>query len=271
MQRVKHTTAQYARVRPRNTGEALEEEEYDDIWPPRMSNSNVRRYQELADVRTEVGRTLADVQSLPSERTYRVNSTGGRSTIPPRRTATQTSMPVVQVQRRRGPAEDEVVERHSDELHLVAEPRRPRVHWLVFVGLAMFSMVVGWVLLTSLASWWQVTLDDWHYGRPRTYQTDVVVGHNDSASNPSHFVAFNLNRHIQVVEFPGGDSSKAKIYVGPTLIGPGQDLAVVTLTFKDVNNDGKLDMIINIQDSHFVFISDNGQFRPARPGENIQL
>ena len=59
--------------------------------------------------------------------------------------------------------------------------------------------------------------------------------------------------------------------MGPTLVGADQDLAVVTLTFKDVNGDGMLDMIVNLQDSHFVFINDNGQFRPARPGENIQL
>jgi hypothetical protein len=59
--------------------------------------------------------------------------------------------------------------------------------------------------------------------------------------------------------------------MGPTLVGSGQDLAVVTLSFKDVNGDGKLDMIVNIQDSHFVFINDNGQFRAARPGENLQL
>ena len=145
------------------------------------------------------------------------------------------------------------------------------MHWLVLVGLTMLLMTVGWMGLITLANWWHVTQDDWHYGRPRTYQTDAVVGHNDSPANPSHFIALNLNRHIQVIEFPGGDASKAKIYIGPTLIGPGQDLAVVMLSFKDVNGDGKPDMIINIEDSHFVFINDNGQYRPARPGENIQL
>jgi hypothetical protein len=30
-------------------------------------------------------------------------------------------------------------------------------------------------------------------------------------------------------------------------------------------------MIISIQDSRFVFINENGSFRPARPGENIQF
>ncbi len=66
---------------------------------------------------------------------------------------------------------------------------------------------------------------------------------------------------------PGGDTSKAKIYSGPTLIGSGQDLTPVTLTFKDVNGDGKLDMIVNVQDTHLVFLNQNGQF-VAAPGLN---
>jgi len=81
----------------------------------------------------------------------------------------------------------------------------------------------------------------------------------------------NLNRHIQIIEFPGGDAAKAKVYIGPVLIGQGQDLAPVTLSFKDVNGDGKPDMIVNVQDSRFVFINENGTFRPPHPGENIPL
>ncbi len=58
----------------------------------------------------------------------------------------------------------------------------------------------------------------------------------------------------------------------PTIIiGDGQDLTPVTLNFKDVNGDGKLDMIIHIQDQTFVFINDGTQFRPLKPGEHITL
>ena len=53
---------------------------------------------------------------------------------------------------------------------------------------------------------------------------DAVVGHNDSPANPSHFIALNLNRHIVIIELPGADPSKAKIYTGPILLGDGQDL-----------------------------------------------
>jgi len=144
-----------------------------------------------------------------------------------------------------------------------------RMHWTVYLGLALLVMLAGWVLLSLLSAWWQVTQDDWHYGRPRTFQTDAVVGHNDSASHPSHFLVLNLSRQIEVIEFPGGDVSHAKIYIGPTLIGAGEDLAVVTLTFKDVNGDGIPDMILNVQESHFIFVNDHGQFRPAKPGERV--
>jgi hypothetical protein len=97
-----------------------------------------------------------------------------------------------------------------------------------------------------------------------------VVGHDDSVTNPSHFLALNLNRHVEVIEFPGGDATHAKVYLGPILVGPGQDLAPVTLTFKDVNHDGKLDMIVNVQDSHFIFLNANGQFRAPPAGEQLQ-
>jgi hypothetical protein len=117
-----------------------------------------------------------------------------------------------------------------------------------------------------LGTWWQTTQDDWHYGRPRTFQTDAVVGHNDSATNPSHFIAINLNRHVLIIELPGGDATKARIFNGPILIGPGQDLAPVTLSFQDVNGDGLLDLIINVQDAHFVFINGGGTFHPAKSG-----
>jgi len=131
----------------------------------------------------------------------------------------------------------------------------------------MLAMLALWVGGSMLLTWWQVTQDDWHYGRPRTFQTDAVVGHNDSAASPSHFIAINLNRHVEVIECPGGDCSHAVIYLGPILFGDGEDGTPVTLTFQDVNGDGKPDMVIHIQDQRIVFINENGKFRPAKPGE----
>jgi hypothetical protein len=239
----------------------LQEEEYDDVWPARPANST-RRYQGLADVRSEMGRT-ADVQVQQSRR-GNSRSPYERHTIPPRRAATQTHIPALPATRTpRAPIDEEgtlITAAYAPRKHSGLAGGQRRFHWLVFVGLSLMVMLFGWLLLSALGNWWQTTQNDWRYGRPRTFQTDQIVGQHDSAQHPSHFIAMNLNRHIVVIEIPGGDVSKSIIFNGPTLVGPGADLDPVTLTFEDVNHDGKVDMLINVQGSQFVFLNENGTF-----------
>jgi hypothetical protein len=148
-----------------------------------------------------------------------------------------------------------------------AQVTRRRVHWLVYVGLLFMVGIIGWLAITILGAWWQAKQDDWTYGMPRTYQTDVVVGHDDSASHPSHFIAQNLNGEIVVIEYPGGDVSKARSYVITTL--PGDDgYSPVRLSFRDVNGDRKLDMLVQIGDPGSqvqVILYNNGQQFTAKP------
>jgi hypothetical protein len=131
---------------------------------------------------------------------------------------------------------------------------------LAVVGVALLIMLLGWLALSWLGSWWQTQTNDWTYGRPRTFQIDAVVGHHDSSGHPSHFLALNLHRQVLVIELPGGDASKALIYTGPTLVGDGQDLTPVTLSFTDVNRDGKPDMEIHILDQVIVFRNTGAKF-----------
>ncbi len=270
-QRSRHTSPAVSQVSDKRRILFDDDDEYDDAFPTRMPSSS-RRYHS-GDARVESGRTRADVQSIPTARDARMP--GRKNAIPPRSAATQTNVPAARPgNRTTGSVETEdVFPRRSRDLSLRSHQgfNWSRFHWTVYVGLAMLVMLVGWIALSSLASWWQVTQDDWHYGRPRTFQIDAVVGHDDASAHPSHFIALNVQRHVEIFEMPGGDATKTKIYIGPVLIGQGQDLAVVKLSFKDVNGDGKPDMIVSIQDSRFVFINDKGSFRPARPGENIQL
>lgn len=142
---------------------------------------------------------------------------------------------------------------------------------LIAIVVGMLLMAALFLMLNTLGSWWQIHQDDATYGRPRTYQVDVVVGHNDSATNPSHFIFLNLNRHVEIIELPGGDTAHARIYTGPTLFGNGQDLTPVTGVFKDVNGDGKIDMIVQIQDQRLVYINDGTQFVPQQPGQQVHL
>jgi len=168
-------------------------------------------------------------------------------------------------------ASRKLTERKTESIPVREEKQPWRPHWLVYVGLVMLAMIASWVILNALANWWQVTQDDWQYGRPRTFQINAVVGHNDSLSHPSHFIALNLNGRIEVIEIPGGDPTHERVYIGPTLIGDGQDLQPVTLSFKDVNGDGKPDMLIHIGDQTIVFLNDQGGFRPARQNEHMHL
>ena len=116
--------------------------------------------------------------------------------------------------------------------------------------------------LQDLGAWWSVHQDDVTYGRPRTAQYDVVVGHNDSPAHPTHLIALNLRAQIIIIELPGGDISKAHIYQGPQLFGPGADLFPVTLSFPDPAVDGHPNMEVHVQGQIIVYLNQNGQFVP---------
>lgn len=149
--------------------------------------------------------------------------------------------------------------RRTEEPHLPQNQPR-RFHWLVFVGMICLLMLLGYTGLNAFGSWWHIHQDDSTYGRPRTFQIDAVVGHGDSSVHPSHFIAMNLNRHVVIVEIPRGDITKAVIYSGPTLMGDGQDLTPVTLTFQDEDGDGRPDMLVHILDQLIVYLNNGSKF-----------
>ncbi|GAC1431514.1 MAG: hypothetical protein PVS3B3_26600 [Ktedonobacteraceae bacterium] len=150
------------------------------------------------------------------------------------------------------------------------------VHWLLPLGVGMVAMLVLWVFGSLLVAWGQQRYDDVTYGRPRTYQTDAVVGHNDSAAHKSHFIAINYNRQAIVTEWMGGDPAKSVNYVVPySILGDNSDLTPVTVELRDVTGDHKPDMVIHIhlrtQDETFVFVNDGTKFRPQQANDKITL
>jgi len=160
----------------------------------------------------------------------------------------------------------------------VARPRsRRRLHPLAYLGVGMIAMFALLWLLSLAISWWNSTMDDLHYGRPRTFQVDAVVGHGDSTATPSHFLALNYNGRVEVIEFPAGDASRARIYIGPQLYGAGADLVPVTLSFVDVRGIHLPDMLVHLHyrgwfgfadtEQQLVYVNELGGFRPARPDE----
>jgi hypothetical protein len=141
-------------------------------------------------------------------------------------------------------------------------PKKGRrgIHWLFYVGLSLVAAIALWALATTLINWGTNEYNNLVYGYPRTFQTDAVVNHHDSPRNPSHFIAVNLHGQVIIFEMPGGDPSQDVVYIGPNLIVSGSDLLPVTLTFSDVNHDGKVDMIVHIDGQNFVFYNNGTKF-----------
>jgi hypothetical protein len=132
---------------------------------------------------------------------------------------------------------------------------------LVPVLVGMVMMVLLFMTIGAIGSWWQGYQDDLHYGLPRTSHLDAVVGHGDSKTNETHFVFMNLHGHVDVIEIPGGDTTRMRVYTGPILYGDKADLIPVTGEVRDVNHDGLVDLIVHVRDQQIVYLNDGKIFK----------
>jgi hypothetical protein len=126
-------------------------------------------------------------------------------------------------------------ERRTEEL-----PRQGK-HPMFYIGICLGILVVFLTAYTLIPPAFQKWSDDRVYGYPRTFQVDANVGHGDSNFPISHFIALNLNGRIEVIETPKGDEGKLqpRLYVIARLAMQGSDLVPVTVSFGDMNGDGK--------------------------------
>ncbi|OLC62310.1 MAG: hypothetical protein AUH89_01415 [Ktedonobacter sp. 13_1_40CM_4_52_4] len=148
-------------------------------------------------------------------------------------------------------------------IHDEPPPKRGN-HWLLHIGIGMLTMLLIWFGVQLFGNWWIQHQEDSAYGMPRTYQTDQVVGHSDSTAHPTHFIFENLAGHVVIIELPGGNIAHARIYSGPTLFSDSAGHIPVTAEFTDVNNDGRLDIVLHIQDQRIVYLNDGTQFKPQQ-------
>mgnify|MGYP007070998636 CR=1 FL=1 len=144
-------------------------------------------------------------------------------------------------------------------------------HTLAYIVTAVLALLAIYAIMGNVMSWGQSKVDDFRYGATRTYQVDAVVGHDDGAGTPSHFIAMNLNRQVMVIEIPGGDASKIRTLTGPYLFGAGEDKTPVLLRFQDLNRDGSQDLIVNVKNEEIVYLNKEGQFQPITPEERARL
>jgi hypothetical protein len=170
----------------------------------------------------------------------------------PRASRTQTQLPKASTTPPVNVAGGKSAKAHSS-------PWRQRL-LLVGIGMGMIVAVLLVVVGQLLVGWIGMGLDELHYGYPRTFQVDAVVGHNDSPVHQSHFIVLNLQGQLEVIEFPGGDATHAKIYLGPHLYGANASLVPVTLRFVDTRHDGHPEMIVAFQGEQVLFRNAQGTF-----------
>lgn len=134
---------------------------------------------------------------------------------------------------------------------------------LTSLGLGMMVAIIAVLLGQVVLGWFSTAWNDIQYGRPRTYQVDAFVGH-EASHTPSHFIVLNLRGRIEILEQPGGDPSKTKIYLGPQIAGLGADLVPVTLQFVDTHHTHHPDMLVQFQGTQVVFQNVHGTFQPVQ-------
>ncbi len=75
-----------------------------------------------------------------------------------------------------------------------------------------------------------------------------------------HYIFLNLNGTVEIIELPHGDSVHARMYKGPRLFSANAPLIPVTGKFRNVN--GKVEVLVHIQNQVIPYINDGTQFKP---------
>lgn len=137
--------------------------------------------------------------------------------------------------------------RHTS-ISVQSEPKG--IPWVkIIVVLAVIAIVVWGLVRTILAviDFGTDVSNTYHYGPNRTTVVSGVFGHDDSLSNPTQIIALNLQGTLLIEAMSGGDVSKVKTFpTGLVLVGDSAAKTPIILTIKDVNDDHKPDVLIEI-------------------------
>lgn len=116
-------------------------------------------------------------------------------------------------------------------------------HWLTPVGcgavLVLGAVIVwSWVIVPT----YQNVTDHWNYGNSHIAGADIVMN-----GQSERFISFDDRGHITVIEIPDAHPDKSRIYQAAQLVGDDSTNRIVTVTFTDVNHDGKTDLVIHVE------------------------
>ena len=143
--------------------------------------------------------------------------------------------------------------------------------WQTTALISVLLLVLGYLLITPIIGWGQRRLDDMRYGFPRTIQLDGFVGHGEESGLPTHLMALNLNGQVSILEFPGGDPAKLRVFPGPYLVGTDGPYVAPHLSLADLTGDGQADLLLQVREEVVVYVNADGSFRLITPAERARL
>jgi hypothetical protein len=158
------------------------------------------------------------------------------------------------------------------------QPERRGMHPFFWFGMGMLALFLCWIGSVALWTAWTVNVADrWAYGPSHTTSISGVFGHKDSTTQPTYIKAFMLGSTVIVEEFPAGDVSRAKEYIGPNLAEqPGwqgsPNAAVIELTPKHLDGDRMTDLVVTVWGSVFdlTFQRENLKFALVNTGNGFK-
>ncbi|NJK81029.1 MAG: VCBS repeat-containing protein [Chloroflexaceae bacterium] len=158
--------------------------------------------------------------------------------------------------------------------HRRAWRRGPLQHWLqraAFIASGLLVLLAVGLVMQHTLDWGQRYVDGWRYGFPRRAYLSAYVGHGDERQMPTQFITLNLNGQISTLVLPGGDTAAVVVLPGPYLVGADGPYTAAVPAIRDVNNDGHVDLLVNVRGEVIVYINRNGQFELLTPDEHAAL
>jgi hypothetical protein len=133
---------------------------------------------------------------------------------------------------------------------------------LIALGIILLAFVLAALIISLLMPALNRWIDDRTYGYPRTMHARAEVGHGTKDQPYSDFTGENINGYMYVVELEETDPSQKhpQAYFITRYSGDNKDLIAITaITFTDENGDGKLDMLVTMENDSTFVLYNNGQ------------
>jgi hypothetical protein len=144
----------------------------------------------------------------------------------------------------------------------------PLRFFLIALGVFLTALALALVLIAYAIPALNRWNDDRVYGFPRTTHARAMVGHGTTAQPYSDFTGENIDGYVYVFEVEETDPSQKhpQTYFITRYTGQNKDrLAVTDITFTDENGDGKVDMLVTMENGSTFVLYNNGSGFSVNP------